>query len=108
MAPRKQKNKGISTIMTILAILLLIATLLKFDAVANIVDPNKKLGLQNIANDAFPIILGTMLIILGVATLASLWVSVAFIAVGVILIAQRAYQIYQRKKPMSNTTVMPE
>lgn len=97
MAPRKKTSK-VSTLMTILAVLLLIAMLLKFDAVAKVVDPDGKLGVQNIANDAFPIILGVMLVVIGIATIASVWVSVAFIAVGVVLVAQRAYQIYQRNK----------
>jgi hypothetical protein len=103
MAARKKPSK-VSTLMAILSILLVIALLLKFDVVANVVDPNGKMKLQNIANDSFPILLGTMLVILGIATIASVWVSVAFIAVGVVMIAQRAYQIYQRNKSTSVTT----
>lgn len=103
MAARKKTSK-INTLVTILAILLLIATLLKFDVVAQAIDKDGKLGLQNIANDAFPILLGAMLIILGLATIATVWVSVAFIAVGAILVMQRAYQIWNRKK---DTTITP-
>jgi hypothetical protein len=89
--------------MAILSILLVIALLLKFDVVANVVDPTGKMKLQNIANDSFPILLGTMLVVVGIATIASVWVSIAFIAVGVVMIAQRGYQIYMRNKASSNT-----
>jgi hypothetical protein len=103
MAPKKKTSK-VNSLLVILAILLLIATLLKFDVVANVVDPNGKMKLQNIANDAFPLLLGTMLVILGIATIATVWVSIAFIAVGVIMVAQRGYQIYMRNKNNSITT----
>ena len=99
MAPRKKKPSKIDILVAIIAFLLLLSMLLKFDAVANVVDPGGKMKIQNIANDAFPILLGSMLIILGIATIASVWVSIAFIVVGIILVAQRAYQIYQRKQP---------
>jgi hypothetical protein len=96
--PARKKQSKVSILLTILAILLVIATLLKFDAVANVVDPGGKMKLQNIANDSFPIILGSMLILIGLITIASVWVSVAFIIVGTIMLAQRFYQIYQRNK----------
>jgi len=86
----------IDLIIGLIALLLLIATLLKFDAVSNVVDPNKKLGLQNLANDAFPILLGTLILIIGIATIATVWVSVAFILIGLFLIGQRVYQIWNR------------
>lgn len=96
MAPRKKKLSTIDLIIGLIALFLLIATLLKFDAVSNVIDPEKKLGLQNIANDAFPILLGSLLMILGIATIASIWVSIAFIAVGLFLVGQRIYQIWNR------------
>ena len=102
--PVKKKQSSVSTLLVVLSILLILATLLKFDAVANVIDPDKKMGLQNIANDAFPILLGAMLVIVGIATIASVWVSVAFIAVGAIMILQRAWQIYNRNKGTSLTS----
>lgn len=97
MAVRKKQSKT-SVLLTILAIILVIVTLLKFDAVSNVVDPSGKLGLQNIANDAFPLVLGLMLIVIGIAAAASVWVSIAFIVVGVVMIGQRIYQIWNRNK----------
>lgn len=102
--PAKKKPSKISVLLVFLAILLLIATLLKFDAVANVVDPGGKMKLQNIANDSFPIILGSMLLLIGLITVLSAWVSIAFIIVGVILILQRIYQIWQRNKKPTITT----
>jgi protein-S-isoprenylcysteine O-methyltransferase Ste14 len=96
--PRRKKNSFIGVLMVVFAILLILATLLKFDAVANVVDPNGKMNIQNIANDSFPILLGGLLLLIGLITVTSVWVSVAFIIVGTVLIFQRLYQIYQRNK----------
>ena len=70
--------------------------LLRFDAVAKVVDPSGKLGVQNFANDAFPILLGALLVVIGIATIASVWVSAALIIVGVITIIGKAVSIYNR------------
>lgn len=106
MAARKKKQSTIEVILTIFAVLLLITLLLRFDAVAKIVDPSGKMGLQNLANDAFPILLGATLVIVGVATIASVWVSAALIIIGVVTIVGKAVSIYNRNP--ANTSITPE
>ena len=94
--PVKKANKS-SRLLTILSIILLILFVLKFDAVTSAIDPNNKLNLGGFASDAFPIVLGAILITIGLAAAASPWVAVAMIAVGVGMIASKGYSIYKRK-----------
>lgn len=95
--PVRKKKSNSSIFMTILSIVLLLLFLLKFDAVTAVIDPNNKLGLSAFASDAFPIVLGATLIMVGIAAAASPWVAVALIAVGVGVLASKAYSIYKRK-----------
>jgi len=99
MAYKTRSKKGkTSFFINVLAILLLLSLLLKFDAVANVVDPNNKIGLKTIADDAFPIIGGILFIAIGLLTFASVWVSVSLIVVGVIMVLARLYMIWKRKQ----------
>lgn len=96
MAPRKKKKSTIDIILTFLSVLLIIALLLRFDAVAKVVDPTGKMGLQNLANDVFPILLGATLVVIGLGAIASVWVSAALILIGVVTIVGKAVSIYNR------------
>ena len=91
-------------LLTILSIILLILFVLKFDVVTSAIDPDGKLGLAGFASDAFPLVLGATIIVIGLAAAASPWVAVALIAVGVGMIASKAYSIWKRK---SGTTIKP-
>lgn len=95
--PVRKKKSTSSVLLTILSVILLLLILLKFDVVANAIDPDNKLGVAAFASDAFPIVLGLTLIVIGVAAAASVWVAVALIAVGVVMLASKAYSIYKRK-----------
>jgi hypothetical protein len=98
MPARRKKKKPIDIILAILAILLLLAMILRFDVIADAIDPAGKLGLQNIANDAFPILLGATLVTLGVSVIASPWVAVALIAVGAVILLSKIYGLVNREK----------
>lgn len=101
MPVRRKKNSS-QMLLTILSIVLLILFVLKFDVVVNAIDPDNKLGLSGIVNDAFPIVLGAVLILVGIAAAASVWVAVALIAIGVGMIASKAYSIWSRNKTGPN------
>lgn len=90
------KKKSNNLLLTILSIALLLLFVLKFDVIANAIDPDGKLGVSGFANDAFPIVLGVALIVIGIAAAATVWVAVALIAVGVGLVASRLYSIFKR------------
>ena len=98
MPVRRKKNNNV--LLTILSIVLLLLFVLRFDAVVNIIDPENKIGVKGFVSDAFPIVLGAVLILVGIAAAASVWVAVALIAVGVGLLASKIYGIYKRtRKP---------
>ncbi len=86
------------------AIILLILFVLKFDVVVSAIDPTGKMGLAGIVNDSFPIVLGAVLIIVGIAAAATVWVAVALIAVGVGMIASRLYSIWKRNQKTTLNT----
>ncbi len=92
---RKRPN---NILLTIMAILLLVLFILKFDAVVSAIDPTGKMGLAGIVNDSFPIVLGAVLIIVGIAAAATVWVAVALVAVGVGMVASRFYSIWKRNQ----------
>ncbi|KKL68279.1 hypothetical protein LCGC14_2126610, partial [marine sediment metagenome] len=79
-------------------IILLILFVLKFDVVVSAIDPTGKMGLAGIVNDSFPIVMGAILIIVGIAAAATVWVAVALIAVGVGMVASRLYSIWKRNQ----------
>ena len=93
-----KKKKPNNILLTIAAILLLILFILKFDAVISAIDPTGKMGLAGIVNDAFPIVLGVVLVIVGIASIATIWVGIALIAVGVGMAASRFYSIWKRNQ----------
>lgn len=95
----KKRNDTNKILMTIVSVLLLLMFLLKFDAVAKVVDPEGKLGVQDFASNAFIILLGVLLIIVGLAAAATIWVAVATIAVGVGMIAFKSYSLWQQYSP---------
>jgi len=97
MATRKKKKSTIEIILSILSIILVLMVLLKFDAVANVIDPDGKIGIKSIVNDGFPIVLGLTLVLLGVAAAATVWVGIGLITVGVIMVLVKVYTIYNRK-----------
>jgi len=102
MPARKTNKTGI--LLTTLSIILLILFVLKFDVVTSAIDPDGKLGLAGFASDAFPIVLGATLVVIGLAAAASPWVAVALIAVGVGMVASKAYSIWKRKQGKTITT----
>jgi len=102
MPVRKTNKSGM--LLTILSIILLILFVLKFDVVTSAIDPDGKLGLAGFASDAFPIVLGATLIVIGLAAAASPWVAVAMIAVGVGMVASKAYSIWKRKQTKTIAT----
>lgn len=104
MPVRKKKPNNI--LMTILGVTLLILFLLKFDVVSAALDPTGKLGLAGFASDAFPIVMGLTLIVVGIAAVASPWVAIALIAVGVGLLASKLYSIWKRRS--TNNAIKPE
>lgn len=95
--PVKKKNPS-KVILTVLVSVLLLLVLLKFDVVSNAIDPDGKLGVRKFADDAFPIVLGLTLIVIGIAAAASVWVAIALIAVGVVMLASKAYSIWKRNR----------
>jgi len=104
MPVRKKKPNNI--LMTILGITLLLLFILKFDVVSSVIDPDGKLGLAGFASDAFPIVMGLTLIVVGIAAVASPWVAVALIAVGVGLLASKLYSIWKRNR--TGAAITPE
>ena len=95
MPVRKRKTNNM--LLTTLSVILLLLFILKFDVVTAALDPDGKIGLSGIVADAFPIVLGIILIVVGVAAAATVWVAVALIAVGVGIVASRLYSIWKRK-----------
>jgi hypothetical protein len=93
-----RKKKPTNILLTVLSIILLLLIVLKFDVVVSAIDPGNKLGISGFVSDAFPIVLGITLIVVGIAAAASVWVAVALIAVGVIMLASRLYSIWKRNK----------
>ena len=87
-----------------MAILLLVLFILKFNVVASAIDPTGKMGLAGIVNDSFPIVMGAILIIVGIAAAATVWVAVALIAVGVGMVASRLYSIWKRNQKTTINT----
>ncbi|KKM08713.1 hypothetical protein LCGC14_1723370 [marine sediment metagenome] len=101
--PVKKKNPN-NILLTIMAILLLVLFILKFDVVTSAIDPTGKMGLAGIVNDSFPIVLGVVLIIIGIAAAATVWVAVALVAVGVGMVASRLYSIWKRNQKTTLNT----
>ena len=93
-----KKKSPSKLILTILVSILLLLVLLKFDVVSDAIDPTGKMGVRKFADDAFPIVLGLTLVVIGIAAAASVWVAIALIAVGVVMIASKAYSIWKRNK----------
>ncbi len=98
--PVKKKTSN-NMLITVLAVILFILFILKFDAVSSAIDPTGKMGLAGIVNDAFPIVLGIVLIVLGITAVATVWVAIALIAVGVGMLASRLYSIWKRNQKTS-------
>lgn len=96
MAARRKKKRPIDILLSVLAIVLVILILLKFDVVMNAIDPDGKLGLQAIVADAFPVVLGITLIVLGIAAASTVWVGIGLITVGVIIVLSRVYSMLNR------------
>lgn len=102
--PVRKKKSTSGILLTILSIILLLLIILKFDAVVSVIDPDGKIGISGFVSDAFPIVLGITLIVIGIAAAASVWVAIALIAVGVIMLASRLYSIWKRNsKPDLDT-----
>ena len=97
--PRRKKKSSLSVFITIVAFLTLILFLLRFDVVVNAIDPENKMKIGTFASDAFWLMLALAIVLLAVATIASVWTSVALIAVGVGIFIAKVYEIYNRKYP---------